>query len=139
MAGKPLAPGFKPVLGLHLMRGGGASTTFHFSNVPVRKVGILPDGTVSWSSEITLEEQALYIATFDVPQLLVPELQRALGVESGALTAGPQVRKHSLMQPRTVRLDCTLGAIQDSSGGSFVPLFVTRIVMQETGSEHRPN
>jgi hypothetical protein len=121
------------------MSRGGALTTFHFASVPVRKVGILPDGTVSWSSEITLEEQAVYIGTFDVPQLLVPELQRALAVESGALTPAPQVRKYSLIQPRTVRLACTLGAIQDSSGDSFVPLLVTRIVMQETGPENRPN
>jgi len=139
LAGKPLAPGFKPDLGLHLMSSGGASTTFQFSNVPVRKVGILPDGTVSWSSEITLEEQAVYIATFDVPQLLVPELQLALEVESGVLTPGPRLKKHSLIRPRTVRVDCTLGTIQDSSGGSFVPLFVTRIVMQGTESEKRPN
>jgi hypothetical protein len=139
LAGKPLAPGFKPDLGLHLMRSGGALTTFHFSNVPVRKVGILPDGTVSWSSDITLEEQAVYIATFDVPQILVPELQRALEMESGALTPGPQLKKHSLMQPRTVRLDCTLGAIQESSGGPFVPLFVTKIVTHETVPENRPN
>ena len=27
----PITPGFKPDLGLHLMRGGGMATTFHFS------------------------------------------------------------------------------------------------------------
>jgi hypothetical protein len=86
---KPLGPGFKPDLGLHLMHRGGTSTTFHFSNVPVQKVGILPDGTVSWSSNITLGEQEVYIATFDVPLLLVPELQRALEVERGALMPVP--------------------------------------------------
>jgi hypothetical protein len=136
---KPLGPGFKPDLGLHLMRRGGTSTMFHFSNVPVQKVGILPDGTVSWSSNITLGEQEVYIATFDVPLLLVPELQRALEVESGALMPGSQLKKHSLMQPRTVRLDCTLGAIQESAGGSFVPLSVTKILIQEIAPENRPN
>jgi hypothetical protein len=131
---KPLAPGFKPDLGLHLMRGGGtSSSTFHFSNVPVQKVGILSNGTVSWSSNITLGEQETFIATFDVPQLLVPELQRALGVESSALAPGSQVKKHRLTQPRAVRLDCTLGEIRNSSGDAFVPLSVTRIVIQEIG------
>jgi hypothetical protein len=140
LAEKPLAPGFKPDLGLHLMRGGGtASTTFHFSNVPVQKVGILPNGTVSWSSNITLGEQETFIATFDVPQLLVPELQRALGVESSALEPGSQVKKHRLTQPRTIRLDCTPGEIQNSSGDAFVPLSVTRIVTQEIAPETRPN
>jgi hypothetical protein len=139
LAEKPLAPGFKPDLGLHLMRSGGTSTTFHFSNVPVQKVGILPNGTVSWSSEITLGEQEVYTATFDVPQLLVPELERALEVESSSLTPGSQVKRHRLMQPRTVRLDCTLGEIQNSSGGSFVPLSVTKIVIQEIEPGNRPN
>jgi hypothetical protein len=43
------------------------------------------------------------------------------------------------MQPRMVRLDCTLGAIQESAGGSFVPLSVTKIVIQEIEPENRPN
>lgn len=139
LAETPLAPGFKPDLGLHLMRCGGTSTRFHFSNVPVRKLGILPNGTVSWSGEITLGEQEVYIATFEVPQLLVPELERALEVESSALTPGSQAKKHSLMQPRTVRLDCTLGEIQTPSGDPFVPLLVTKIVTQEIEPRNRPN
>lgn len=139
LAEKPLAPGFKPDLGLQLMRGGGTSTTFHFSNVPVLKVGILPNGTVSWSSEITLGDQEVYIATFDVPQVLVPELERALDVESSALTSSSRVKTHKLMQPRMVRLDCTLGEIQNSSGGPFVPLSVTNIGIQEIEPGDRPN
>lgn len=136
---KPLKPGFKPDLGLHLMRKGGTSTTFHFSNVPVQKVGILPDGTISWSSNITLGEQEVYIATFEVPLLLVPELQRALEVESSALAPGPQVKKHRLTRARTVRLDCTLGEIRNPSGDAFVPLLVTKLVIQEIEPESRPN
>ena len=139
LAEKPLAPGFKPDLGLHLMRIGGTSTTFHFSNVPVQEVGILPNGTVSWSSEITLGEQEVYITTFDVPPLLVPELQRAIEVESSALTPGSHLKKHRLMQPRTVRVDCTLGEIHNPSGDSFVPLLVTKIVIQEIEPGKRPN
>jgi len=139
LAAKPLPPGFKPDLGLHLMRSGGTSTTFHFANVPVQEVGILPDGTVSWSSEITLGEQEVYIATFDVPQRLVPELQRAPEVESGALTPGSKVKRHRLMQPVTVRLACVLGEIQNSSSGSFVPLSVTKMAIQEIESGKRLN
>lgn len=139
LAEMPQAPGFKPDLGLHLLCSGGKSTTYHFSNVPVEKVGILPNGSVSWSSEITFGEQEVYIATFDVPQVFVPELQRALEVESSVLTPGLPVRRHRLMQPRKIRLDCTLGEIQNSSSGSFVPLSVTKIVSQEIGAENRPN
>ena len=70
---------------------------------------------------------------------LCPSSQRALEVESSVLTPGSQVKKHRLMQPRTVRLDCTLGEIQNSSGDSFVPLLVTKIVIQEIEPENGPN
>jgi hypothetical protein len=139
LATKPLAPGFKRDLGLHLMKIGCASTTFHFSDVPVHKIGILPDGLVRWSSDITLGEQEVYIATFDVPPALVPELQRALEVDRSVLTPGSEVKKHRLGQPRTIRLDCTLGEIQNSLGDAFVPLSVTRIGLQEVEPGKRPN
>ena len=139
LSAEPLAPGFKPDLGLFLMSRGGASTTFHFPNVPIQKVGIMPNGTVSWSSEITLEEQNVYVATFDVPVLLVPQLQKALALDSGALAPGSKLKKYALDQQRTVQLACTLGGIQNSSGGSFVPLSVSKIVMQEVEPDTRPN
>ena len=136
---EPLAPGFKPDLGLHLMRGGGASTTFHFANVPIQKVGILPDGTVRWSGNITLEDQEVYAATFDIPQVLVTELVSAMGVEAGVLAPAREVKKHIFMQPRTLRLACTLGDIQKFAGDAFVPLSVTKIGVHEIESERRPN
>ena len=101
----PLRPGFKADLGLHLMRAGGMTTTFHFSNVPVEKVGILPDGAVSWSSEITLGEQERYVATFDIPVALVPEFRSALGIEGSALAPALQLTKYKLPQPRTLKLE----------------------------------
>jgi hypothetical protein len=138
LAEKALAPGFKPDLGLQLLRAGGASTTFHFANVPVRKVGILPDGTVSWSSEITLEGQEVYAATFDVPGLLVPELTCALGVDIQNLTPSVELKRHVLLQPITLQLDCTLGNIQQSSSDSFVPLCVTKLSIQDARPK-KPN
>ncbi len=66
-------------------------------------------------------------------------MQRALGVKNSAFAPGSQVKKHRLTQPRTIRLDCTLGEIQNSSGDAFVPLSVTRIVIQEVELETRPN
>src|SRR5262249_15520266 len=65
-----LPPNFKPDLGLHLIKHGGTSTTFHFPGVPITKFGILTDGTVSWSSNVALAEQEIFIATFDVPRTL---------------------------------------------------------------------
>jgi hypothetical protein len=131
----PIAPGFKPDLGLHLMRGGGAFTTFHFLNVPIQKVGILPDGTVRWSGNITFEDQEVYIATFDVPQLLVLELASALGIEGGVFAPSRDVKKHTLTQPKTLRLECTLGGIEESSGGAFVPLSVRKMAVQDVKSK----
>jgi hypothetical protein len=68
--------GFSPDLGLHLARSGGAGTAFHFQNVPIRKLGVLPDGTASWSANIVLADRE-YIATFDVPAVLRNNLARA--------------------------------------------------------------
>jgi len=139
LAEKPVPPGFKPDLGLHLMRGGGAFATFCFSNVPIQKVGILPVGTVSWSSNITLEDQEVYIASFDIPQHLVADLASALGVRSGAFAPSLDVRKHSLTQSRTLHVECTLGDIQNPSGDAFVPLSVIKLVADDVESGNKPN
>jgi hypothetical protein len=99
LAAKPLPPHFKPDLGLHLIKEGGAAMTFRFPNVPVQKLGILPDGTIRWSGNITLAVGKVYICTFDVPRPLAPALARALGVD------------HSFLAP----------------GGSFAPLTVVKV------------
>jgi hypothetical protein len=128
---RTIAAGFKPDLGLHLMRLGGAYATFHFSNVPIQKVGILVDGTVRWSGNIAFEDQEVYCATFDVPQGLVPELVSRLGIEDAVFAPSPELKKHTLALPRTLRLECALGEIEASPGDAFVPLLVKSIVVQE--------
>src|SRR3989442_49708 len=60
-----LPPGFKPDLGLHLAHSGGGQTTFHFVDVPIYKLGVLPEGIACWSAGIVLGDRE-YIATFDV-------------------------------------------------------------------------
>jgi len=131
LAKLPIAAGFKPDLGLHLMRLGRAYTTFHFPNVPIQKVGILVDGTVRWSGNITFEDQEVYCATFDVPQCLVPELASRLGIEGAVFAPSPELKKHTLALPRTLRLECALGEIEASPGDAFVPLSVKSIAVQE--------
>jgi hypothetical protein len=93
---------------------------------------------VSWSSEITLEGQEVYAATFDVPGLLVPELTCALGVDIQNLTPSVELKRHVLLQPITLQLDCTLGNIQQSSSDSFVPLCVTKLSIRDARPK-KPN
>jgi hypothetical protein len=126
LAQGPLPPGFKPDLGLHLMRCGGRSTTFHFPNAPAHELGILPDGTVMWSRELVFGDQE-YVATFHVPHPLISDLARALGIELDALEPGTQSRKHTLTAPTSIRLVCRLGDIHQSTREAFVPLLVTRV------------
>jgi len=86
-----------------------------------------------------LEDQEVYAATFDIPQVLVTELVSAMGVEAGVLAPAREVKKQIFMQPRTLRLACTLGDIQKFAGDAFVPLSVTKIGVHEIESERRPN
>jgi hypothetical protein len=117
------------------MRRGGAYTTFHFSNVPVQKVGVLPDGTVRWSGNITFEDHEVYIATFDVPQLLVQDLASALCIDARLLAPGPDVKKHILTQPRAFQLECMLGGIDGCSADAFVPFWVRKLAVQDIESK----
>jgi hypothetical protein len=132
-----LPSNFKPDLGLHLMRSGGISTAFQFANVPINKFGILPDGTVSWSRQIALGEQEEYIATFDIPRSLVAELASALDIDRALLLPTTQLKKQTLTLPAVLALECRLGEIQQSPGGSFVPLTVIKVA--QCLPEGKPN
>jgi hypothetical protein len=117
---------FKPDLGLHLMRLGGNRTRFHFAHAHVETVGIVPDGTVTWSVETSFGNQE-FIATFDVPQGLVLCLAMALGVEPRLLQPTAELRKHRLCGPTLISLECTLGAVQTISRDTFVPLIAANV------------
>jgi hypothetical protein len=127
LAQKTLPPNFKPDLGLHLIKHGGTSSTFRFPGVPITKFGILTDGTVSWSSNVALTEHEIFIATFDVPRTLAAVLASAIGVDGAFLSPSTQLRKQSLASPVLLTLDCTLGEIRESPGGTFAPLRVINI------------
>jgi len=98
----------------------------------------MPTGIVSWTAEMVLADQEAYAATFDVPLAIVPAFASALGVEISVLAPSANVKKHILAQPSTVQLECTLGEIQDSDD-PFVPLFVTKVVVQPARPESVPN
>lgn len=134
VAQETLPPNFKPDLGLHLMKHGGTSTTFHFPGVPITKFGILTDGTVSWSSNVALTEQEIFIATFDVPRTLAADLASALGVDGAFLSPSTQLGKQSLASSVLLTLDCTLGEIRESAGGTFAPLCVIKIAQSPSKS-----
>lgn len=121
-----LHPGFAPDLGLHLARAGGAETAFHFQNVPIRRLGVLHDGTASWSANIVLADRE-YIATFDVPAVLRDDLAHAIGIEPATLAPNREIVKHNLDRPVTVGLECTLGAMQRNGKETFIPLVVRRV------------
>jgi hypothetical protein len=78
---------------------GGGAMTFRFPSVPVQKLGILPDGTIRWSGNITLAVGKVYICTFDVPRPLAPDLARALGVDHALLAPDTELKKHSFKEP----------------------------------------
>jgi hypothetical protein len=121
-----LPPGFSPDLGLHLAHIGGAGTTFHFMNVPIHKLGVLPDGTASWSANIVLADGE-YAATFDVPVALRGDLARVIRVSPMALAPSNEIRTHKLDGPPIVGVECRLGGMQSNGKESFVPLVVTRL------------
>ncbi len=121
-----LPPGFSPDLGLHLAHIGGARTAFHFQNVPIRKLGVLPDGTACWSANIVLADRE-YIATFDVPALLRNDLARASGVSPSTLEPRRELMKHNMETPVTVDLACALGQEQRNGQETFVPLVVNQV------------
>jgi hypothetical protein len=60
-----LRPGFKPDLGLHLARSGGGTTTFHFLDVPIYKLGVLPAGLACWSAGIVLGDRDLIASAWN--------------------------------------------------------------------------
>ncbi len=126
LAKEPVSPTFKPDLGLHLVRSGGAATTFHFPNALAQKLGILSNGTVTWSVETTFGDRE-FLVTFDVPQPLVAELAGALGIEARDLRPVGHVRKHVLAKPTSILLECRLGEIQKAASESFVPLVAIRV------------
>jgi hypothetical protein len=128
-----LPPGFSPDLGLHLARFGGAWTAFHFQNVPIRKLGILPDGTASWSANIDLADRE-YIATFDVPAVLRNDLARAIGVSQVTLAPSREIVKHNLDGPPTVGVECALGELQRNGKETFIPLTVKRVAKADARS-----
>jgi hypothetical protein len=121
-----LPPGFKPDLGLHLARQGGSATTFHFLEVPIYKLGLLPEGLACWSAGIILGGRE-FIATFDVPAMSVPELAVAIGVPSHTLRPSAELVKHVLDGPPRVNVECTLGEVQRNADQTFVPLVVKRV------------
>ena len=125
-----LPAGFSPDLGLTLARGGGAETAFHFSNVPIRKLGILPDGTACWSANIALADRE-YVATFDVPATLSSDLADVIGLSLATLAPGCEIVRHNLDPPRLVSLESTLGEIQRNGNETFVPLVVKRLAPAE--------
>ena len=118
--------GFSPDLGLHLARSGGTGTAFHFQNVPIRKLGVLPDGTASWSANIVLADRE-YIATFDVPAVLRGDLARVIGISPVMLAPRGEILKHNLDGPSSVGLECALGDMQRNGKETFVPLVVKRV------------
>lgn len=127
---KGFAPGCNPDLGLHLARIGGARTTFHFQNVPIRKLGVLPDGTASWSANIVLADGE-YIATFDVPPSLRNDLAQAIRLAPLTLTPRPELVRHDLDGTPCVRLECVLGELQGNGTETFLPLVVKRVTEME--------
>ena len=125
-----LPPGFCPDLGLHLAHSGGAGTTFHFTNVPIARLGVLPDGTACWSANIVLVDRE-YIATFDVPAVLRGDLAHAIGVSPVTLMPKSEIVKHNLDGPPVVGLECKLGDMQRNGKETFLPLVVARVVQVE--------
>jgi hypothetical protein len=121
-----LPPGFSPDLGLRLAQGGGAGTVFHFRNVPIHKLGVLPDGTLCWSANIVLADRE-YIATFDVPAVLCGDLAGAIGISAVRLAPSREVVTHTLDGSCSLGLECTLGEMQRNGSEAFVPLVVKRV------------
>ena len=121
-----LPPGFKPDLGLRLAQLGGGRTVFHFRNVPIHKLGVLPDGTLCWSANIVLDDGE-YHAFFDVPAILHDDLAGAVGISAGKLAATTEPVTHTLAGSCSLSLECTLGEIHRNDREAYVPLVVKRV------------
>lgn len=133
LAQEPLPPKFESDLGLHLMGSGGATTTFHFPSAPAQKLGILPEGTVTWSTGIKFGDKG-FVVTFEVPPPLVAELAAALGIGPLELRPAAELRKHTLAEPTFIQLVCRLGQIQKNAVEAFVPLIATRVAQASPGA-----
>ena len=137
MIGYDLPQGFRPDLGLHLANSGATETTFHFVNVPIRKLGILPNGVASWSANIVLANVE-YIVTFDVPAILLSDLAHAVGLSPINLTSNRQIVKEVFDDPRLVRVQSTLGERQTNGDEVFVPLVVKRVTTADVATPPPP-
>jgi len=122
-----LPPGFKPDLGSHLAQSGGRRTTFHFLDVPIAKLAVLPEGIACWSAGIVLSDHE-YAATFDLPEVMLGDLAAAIGLSLALLRPTGEIRKHTLEGPPRVNVACTLGDVQRNAKEAFVPLIVSRVV-----------
>jgi hypothetical protein len=122
-----LPSGFLPDLGLHLAKGGSESNAFHFTAIPVRKLGLLPDGSASWSANIRLGDE-YYIGPFDVPADLRETLADTIGLERESLEPARRIVMHEFEAPPCVDVSCTIGDLQRNEKEAFRPFIVVRLV-----------
>ena len=121
-----LPPGFDRDLGLHLASFEVGSAPIDFPSVPVQKVGVLPDGTVTWSAGARFGED-MFLASFDVPSARVLDLARALRIRPAVLRRTGALHKHTLPRAMRIDLQCRLGAVQRTTNQTFLPFVVERV------------
>jgi len=106
-----------------------ASTTLHSQNVPGEKFGVLPDGVVRWCANLTLADDRVVNATFDIPRSMASGVAHLLDIKPGRLAPAKQVKRCVLKRRAFLSLVCTLGEIEHSARDSFVPLNVVRVTL----------
>jgi hypothetical protein len=120
--GSALRHEFLPDLGLHVAGGVDRETVLRFTAVPIQRLGVLPDGTVSWSANRNIAGRE-YAATFDAPNALRTEMAEAIDIPEERLS--PETRHE--IGGRLVDVECKLGAMQRSENDAFVPFIVCKI------------
>jgi hypothetical protein len=118
--------GYRPDLGLHLIQAVRVGTRFHFTAVPVGRLGVYPSGMLSWSANVLLDDGE-YIATFDVSPVLHSQMTTALGVTPQDVASRQDFWVFGAPTGARVNVQCSLGEAQAGATERFAPFVIESV------------
>ena len=122
--------GFRRDFGLYLLEQGLAQATQMFTGIPLFNIGVLPDGTVSSSTTIGVEEE-VFMATFDfkggcADQILQQVRDAYPNLDLPQRVSGEHRVCH-LPEPFLLTVAASVGYFRHNKEDKFVPLVVTKV------------
>ena len=122
--------GFRRDFGLYLLEQGLAQATQMFTGIPLFNIGVLPDGTVSSSTTIGVEEE-VFMATFDFKggcgdQILQQVRDAYPDLDLPQRVSGEHRVCH-LPEPFLATVAASVGYFRHNKEDKFVPLVVTKV------------